>query len=443
MVRIYTRANFLVVGIMAAGAACGDDMTTSAGSTGDTSTGSSTTNTTNGTMSGTAGTAGTGTETQGGTMSGTDTTATSVTVGTTNSTNSTTAATDSGTTGTTGQTTDSTTGSTTGGVCPDADVCGLDCCDAGEICIDATCVKDCGNGELPCGPDQLCCAGGEICHLSECVTPGPACETQTCATILSDECPDGYVCDIDLGKCLPSAADPNCKYVPDGAFEPTPLFTWGQRKSFNCAQDSDCQTAETCMGGKCTPSWPHVTIAANDMPMHYQSSSNAFVLDLDRDCTPEIIFNSYRNGVFTSDGVLRAIRGDNGAKVWTVTDPAWRTDSTANLAVGDLDGDGNAEIVVQGAGKYLLAFTSEGNPFWKSDTFNMGTGSGSVSIADPPASSPRTPPNTPNGRNPTQRGRSQGRRRGPRSPRHGPPRTIFGNALATRWQREYRALARY
>ena len=242
---------------------------------------------------------------------------------------------------------------------------------------------------------------------------------------------------------LSSAADPNCKYVPDGAFEPTPLFTWGQRKSFNCAQDSDCQTAETCMGGKCTPSWPHVTIAANDMPMHYQSSSNAFVLDLDRDCTPEIIFNSYRNGVFTSDGVLRAIRGDNGAKVWTVTDPAWRTDSTANLAVGDLDGDGNAEIVVQGAGKYLLAFTSEGNPFWKSDTFNMGTGSGSVSIADPPASSPRTPPNTPNGRNPTQRGRSQGRRRGPRSPRHGPPRTIFGNALATRWQREYRALARY
>lgn len=291
---------------------------------------------------------------------------------------------DSGTTGTasagtTGETSD---GMTTGGVCPMEMQCGDLCCDAGQTCLEGQCQKDCG-GAPPCGPNEECCADDELCHVGQCVKPAGPCMQATCATIDQGDCPDGFVCDEHIKLCLPSLADETCKYIPPNAtFKPKPQFTWGQRLKVACQQDSQCQTAEVCMAGSCTPTWPHISVAADDMPNHIHSSSIALVADLDRDCVPEIVFNTYRSGVITSDGVLRAIRGDTGAKVWTVTDPAWRTDSTANPALGDLDGDGNPEIVVQGAGKFLLAFDQSGKPVWKSDPFNMATVSGSAAIVN-------------------------------------------------------------
>ncbi|MBK8259881.1 MAG: VCBS repeat-containing protein [Nannocystis sp.] len=136
------------------------------------------------------------------------------------------------------------------------------------------------------------------------------------------------------------------------------------------------------MAGKCTVTWPHLQAAPDDMPNHYQVSSIPVVVDLDKDCVPEIIFNTYTGTTITSNGVLRAIRGDTGAKVWTVTDPAYRTDSTSNIAVGDIDGDGEAEIVALGEGKFLVAFEADGTPKWKSATFSHGETSGAVSIAN-------------------------------------------------------------
>ena len=274
------------------------------------------------------------------------------------------------------------TSGTTGDAC-DVDLkCGDLCCEIGELCTEGQCQKDCG-GPPPCGPQQDCCADGELCNQGQCVTPAGPCAQATCATIEESQCPDGFVCDVKLELCLPSQADVDCQYIPPAAeFEPVPSFTWGTRAKVACAKTSDCQTAELCDAGFCAATWTHLNVAANDMPTHNQSSSIAVVADMDRDCVPEIVFNTYRSGVLTSDGVLRAIRGDNGQKLWTVTDPMWRTDSTASPAIGDLDGSGEPEIVVQGAGKFLLAFTGKGAPLWKSDLFKMATVSGAVSIAN-------------------------------------------------------------
>ena len=299
-------------------------------------------------------------------------------------------ATDSGTTvgsgpgtdsGTTGGTADTTAG-TTAGVC-DVDLqCGDACCAVGELCVEGQCEKDCG-GPPPCGAQQECCAEGELCHLGACVVPAGPCMQAICATLDQSDCPDGFVCDLDAGLCLPSAADENCQYKPPEAmFEPVPSFTWGKRAKVACANNSQCQIAEQCDAGFCKVTWPHLDVAPDDMPLHYQSSSIAVVGDLDRDCTPEIVFNTYRDLTITSDGVLRAIRGDTGAKVWTNADPAWRTNSTASPAIGDLDGDGFAEVVVEGQGKTVLAFGADGKGLWKSDPFKGATGSGAVAIAN-------------------------------------------------------------
>jgi len=322
-----------------------------------------------------------------GSMSATDSQGTTVTA-----TDTMASATDSATVTDSGPSTDSNPGTDTSmvsdtsedttEVCDEDLKCGAFCCEPGELCSEGQCQKDCG-GPPPCGPQAECCADGELCHQGECVMPAGPCVQATCATLAQSECPDGFVCESKLELCLPSKADVSCKYVPPAAmFEPVPSFTWGTRVKVACNQPSQCQTAEVCEAGFCKPTWPHLDVAADDMPMHNQSSSIAVVADIDRDCVPEIVFNTYRPGVAASDGVMRAIRGDNGQKVWTVTDPAWRTDSTASPALGDIDGDGQVEIIIKGEGKFLLAFNSDGTGKWKSDLYKMGGVSGAVAIAN-------------------------------------------------------------
>lgn len=379
----------VVLGLVAG---CGNDTGTSGGaSNGQTESGSESQGTTQGggdptgsSMTEGSATQGSMSESNSGTTSTTGPTTgmtgTSATTGTASESES---MSQSGTSGTASAgTTSESGGSTTGGVCPAEQECGDFCCMDGQVCLEGQCQKDCG-GAPPCGPQEECCAEAELCLLGQCLQPAGPCMQATCATIDQGDCPDGFVCDEHIQMCVPSFADESCKYIPPNAtFEPKPQFTWGTRTKFPCQQDSQCQTAEVCTAGSCTPTWPHINVAANDMPMHNQSSSIPLVADLDRDCVPEIVFNTYRPGVITSDGVLRAIRGDTGAKVWTVSDPAWRTDGTANPAVGDLDGDSNPEIIVQGAGKFLLAFDQGGVPLWKSDPFNMATVSGSAAIVN-------------------------------------------------------------
>ncbi len=268
--------------------------------------------------------------------------------------------------------------------CGPAKVCGSACCGDTEVCDQGFCKLDCGGGEPACGPMGECCAAGDLCYLGACVTPGDPCTAAGCATRPDEtSCPMGQVCDPGLGFCVPRQSDETCQYIPEvGAFDPRPLFTWGRRRNRTCTTAMECQTAETCTGGTCTPTWPHIEPAADDMPDHYQATSIPMVTDLDGDCVPEIVFNTFRDSAFTTDGVLRAIRGDNGAKVWTVTSTSYRTDATANPAIGDVDGDGAVEIYVTSPGKQVLAFEANGAPRWTSDTFTGPEGSGSVTLAN-------------------------------------------------------------
>ena len=274
------------------------------------------------------------------------------------------------------------TGETGGPTCGIEELeCGGDCCGGGQVCFEGSCADDCG-GIPACGAEGQCCSAGDVCYLGECVAPDGACSEFQCATkVDSSTCAPGYTCDSDLSLCVPSQADPNCQYAPPPSeFAPQPEFTWGVRAQVQCMDESACQTGEICMGGVCTVTWPHIT--PDDAPEHVNVSSIPVVADLDGDCVPEIIFNSYMAGVFTSDGIVRAIDGATGEPLWSATDPAYRTDSTANPAVGDIDEDGAPEVVIQGPGKTLIAFDGDGTPLWKSEPFSGGENSGAVAIAN-------------------------------------------------------------
>lgn len=271
---------------------------------------------------------------------------------------------------------------TSGPSCADDEIaCEANCCPDTQVCFEGGCADDCG-GAAACGAAQVCCADGDACYLGQCVTPAGACQDSGCATrVESSDCDDGFVCAGELGLCVPSMADPTCEYVPPPAeFSPIPRFTWGTRAVVPCVDGSECQTAETCVADVCTPSWTHRDPDVE--PANYQVSSIPVVADLDADCTPEIIFNTYIDGTISSQGVIRAIRGDTGLPVWSVTDPVYQTNSTANPSVGDIDSDGLPEVVVAGLGSTLVAFESDGTPMWVSDTFAGTQNSGSVAIAN-------------------------------------------------------------
>lgn len=107
------------------------------------------------------------------------------------------------------------------------------------------------------------------------------------------------------------------------------------------------------------------------------------VIDLTGDGIPEIVFSSYAGEVIDEDGRLRAIRGDGGGEVFTVTDPRYAVRATAAIAAGDIDGDGRPEVLaVAETGDALIAFGHDGTFRWRSAPVAGGIHRGGPAIAD-------------------------------------------------------------
>lgn len=90
--------------------------------------------------------------------------------------------------------------------------------------------------------------------------------------------------------------------------------------------------------------------------------------DIDGDRVPDIAFVSYKDGAYTSKGVLRVIDGATGKKKFSVsTETLAPFGSTSPLLV-DLDHDGQAEIIyLHYLGKKVVALNSNGFVRWQQD----------------------------------------------------------------------------
>jgi hypothetical protein len=107
------------------------------------------------------------------------------------------------------------------------------------------------------------------------------------------------------------------------------------------------------------------------------------VVDLNADGVPDVVFTSYSTAL-TSGANLRAVDGRTGAELFTVTDAAHLLSGVSQLAVGDLDLDGQPEVVAAGAdGDSLVAFEHDGTFKWtRALTAAESVGWGGPSIAD-------------------------------------------------------------
>ncbi|TRU58127.1 MAG: VCBS repeat-containing protein [Microcystis aeruginosa Ma_QC_C_20070823_S13] len=124
--------------------------------------------------------------------------------------------------------------------------------------------------------------------------------------------------------------------------------------------------------------------SSTTLPDYLNVMNTPSAIDLTGDGIPEVVFGATNStgGGGVESGVLRALRGNNGSELFTVTDPTLRINTASSIATGDIDGDGFPEIIANDAsGTRLLAFESNGSFKWRSPVL-QAVNWGAPAIAD-------------------------------------------------------------
>ena len=240
-------------------------------------------------------------------------------------------------------------------------LCGTECCNEGQVCEGALCRLDCG-ATTRCEDaegTETCCAEGEVCANGACFAPETEC------TDFVDCGADEY-CEPTLGRCLPQPGGETCATEPSGGdVAPTLVWHW--------------DGAGAAMPG-------HVQVMMAPMVANLDDDDGDG--DVDGDDTPDVVFNTFDPGAgsYTSNGVLRAVRGADGTSLFDVTAAEHRVVAGSQVAIGDIDGDGLNEIVTCGSSATgigpLIAFENDGTFKWRATDPNATCGQAAPAIAD-------------------------------------------------------------
>lgn len=235
--------------------------------------------------------------------------------------------------------TDTTTTDTEGDECPSGLLCGTPamCCGLGEVCLSGACVPECASG-VYCA--EGCCDDGQVCLAGACETPTGACQD-------SFDCEIDEFCEPSLDQCLPQPDEgPACTFQPQpGPFNPVLRWSW---------------------------------TGSPILPAHDQVLSVPLVVDAVGDETPEVFIVTHDLGDGACDSYpayLRMLAGDSGTELWPADvealSDAGRIALCRTPAVGDIDADGQVEIVAHRFGGGLIAFEPDGSIQW---TTTLGDG---------------------------------------------------------------------
>ncbi len=245
----------------------------------------------------------------------------------------------------------------------------LDCA-AGTACIDGTCQVPDRDG----APDADAAADGAV--DAPAADAGPA--------------PDG-----DLGLQTDAGYGATGCMLPPYIGPIAPVDEW----SFPPVPCSG-----TCGSPGCTP------IAGDPFPNHLQAVATPTVANLTdddgdgavtMDDVPDIVLMTYNSSNIATGGVIRILSGrpdatglpivhrtipiqDPADPCYTAADAAIRHDSSTSVAIGDLDGDGDPELVALTEGGPAVAWTPEGCRLWTATEPNGGNdgNAGAPTIAD-------------------------------------------------------------
>jgi hypothetical protein len=180
-------------------------------------------------------------------------------------------------------------------------------------------------------------------------------------------------------------------------FRDAPIHVWvdsGQSVAELKEDNNVNSTASACkpqpISGTLQPKLKWAWTGSSVLPSHLNVMSIPIVAPIedtngdgkiDQNDVPGVIFHTFAGGNYNSDGVLRAVSGKDGRELWTVTNPAYRTNGVGSLAVADIDGDGFIEIIAPANGSGLIAFEHDGTFKWRT-SYPILAHWGGAAIAD-------------------------------------------------------------
>src|SRR5262245_50990703 len=199
-----------------------------------------------------------------------------------------------------------------GGSAGSGNDCGIDgtpC--AGGVCAGGVCcptLQACGN---------TCCPGGDVperCSFQRCVPPGTACTDD-------DDCPDGQICDHDLGEPVGGAGGEGgaatCPTPPTRrgrCVDPPPPCNPDEPPTAEAplACLTDCEYRPESIGdAELRWSWGEESIITTPLviPLDDDDCSGT----VDQGDVPEIVIVSFANGNVTGNGRLRVLSTQSGS----------------------------------------------------------------------------------------------------------------------------------
>lgn len=262
--------------------------------------------------------------------------------------------------------------------------CVPDVCDPGETICQEDDVMEC----LPSGSGWSVRVTCDSASYYESVCSEISVDLSGCGCEDDWDCPAHTVCEEDV--CTGTGVEPTCSLPPEPFEDVLP-------------------TIEIEWGGK---SLKKPEAVGSPFPSSSQTVMSPLVINLNDDNGdgkigerdfPEIVFATFCDSQFTSNGVLRAIHGGGpdkgkdyfavcGDKVWREGDSLDMTcdcekadlNSTASLAAGDLDNDGVPEIVamLEGSDGGLAIYSHTGDIISKSAGLKMGYNNPGITLAN-------------------------------------------------------------